>query len=116
MKLNIVGLIIALIMASLIAWCISLFTDNDTQTMVCGIGTFICLVITLTISLAVKYKFTRSGINIKIIATIFAFIFLLSNFFFALYSSFSVPAYIITNSLLVCFYALSVKSIFTSKM
>lgn len=116
MRPNGFGILFALFASALIGWGISLLTDNPTQALICGIGTFVSLSCTLALAFGVSYEYSRSGTNIKLIATIFTVVFIVSNLIFVLLHHVSVPAYVIVNGLLLSIFALLSRSVFKSKV
>ncbi len=111
MKVNTFGLIMALVIAAMIAWLFTLFTAPGDETLALSIGGFICLGSTLSANLGLTYADGRSGVNIKLIGTIFTVAFLISNIIFILTPGFSIRAYIISSVILLCLFALSVRGI-----
>lgn len=80
--------------------------DNDA---LCGVGTSICLIITLVPIIGLRYVSKGIGANVRVFSSLFFIAFLISNFCFASFGI-KIPYYIITNGImLVVFLAILYK-------
>ena len=106
MKINIIPSIIALAIAALLAfglysWC--RFADLNLLIAIFG---GICFLCTLGTSLGISFEKSRKSTNIKLLSSLFFFVFLISNIVFCCLSSFSIPVYVIINGVILVIWLL----------
>jgi len=109
MKINFVLTTIAVAISALIAYGLYSFHDSENKPLL-TIGSFVSLAVTLAITIGAGFKESRTGTNIKTVSSIFFVVALLSNLIFT-FISFSVPAYVITNGIILMIYILILYSI-----
>lgn len=109
MKANIFLTIISVLLALLIGYLAFDIAEGKENDVLCGIGTCLCLTVTLVPSLGFQYGSSRLGTNMKVFSSLFFIIFLISNFCFARLGI-KTSYYIITNGIiLVMFLAIFYK-------
>ncbi len=74
--------------------------EGDAYDWLCGLGTFICMLVTLIPAISLHYETGRLGINVRVLSGLFFVLFLISNFCFAGFGV-KLPYYIITNGILL---------------
>lgn len=79
------------------AYSVAKGQEND---VICGIGSAIYLFATIFPMLGLKYDSARIGTNIRILSSLFLFIFIVSHACF-IYWGIRMPYYVITNSILL---------------
>ena len=113
MKINFVQTFIAIAVSLLISYGLYSF-HIGTNKMLFSAGSFVFLAITLIVTIGVTFELPRTSMNIKMVASIFFVIALISNLVFT-FSAFAVPSYIITNGILLLFFILIAYSINNAK-
>ena len=113
MKMNFVQIGISILISLIMAYGLFSFTESENGVLL-SVGGFIYFSTTLSMSFGIKFDFPRTTINIKVISFIFFIIGLISNLVFMLHS-FTVPSYIILNSLLFITLILIAYSIYNLK-
>jgi len=107
MKLHIVPSIIALALSALIAfgmysWCKC--TDYKLLVTIAG-GVSILLPIGTTLGVSIPAN-KRANANVKVLSSVFAIAFVISNIIFCIMAHFSMPAYIIVNGIILLIWLL----------
>lgn len=98
MKIKIVQTIIAIAICALISYGLHSFYEGENKLLL-TIGSFLFLSSTLIMTIGIELKYTRAGINMKVVSGIFFAIALISNLIFS-FIHFSIPSYLIMNGLL----------------
>ena len=104
MKINVFKTCLAVLAAALISYALSLcecFQDN----LLFPIGVFILLSIILLLALAVGFTWLRTMANVKILSWVFFALVLVLNVIYA-HTGVAVSTFIISNGLIMLFYAL----------
>lgn len=102
--------------AALIGYLAYNVAEGDDNDLLCGICSAICFTTSLIPVIGMHYKSNALGINIRVCASIFFVIFLISNFCFAGFGV-RMPYYTIVNGMLLIIYSgilykmLNIKSI-----
>lgn len=103
MRINTVLTIIAIAMAVLIGYLAFSIAEGEKNDIVCGIASTTCFTAVLVPIVGLQYDSNKLGINIKIMSSLFLFVFLISHFCFAaIYIK--MPYYIIINGILLLIY------------
>lgn len=103
MKTNIFLTIISILLASLIGYLAFNIAEGKDNDALCGIGTSICLIVTLVPTIGLQYENGRLGTNIRVLSSLFFIVFLISNFCFAGFGI-NMPYYAICNGLILLVY------------
>lgn len=115
MKINSINLSIVVVLCAMLAWLTVLTSDFTDGKVALAVMSFLTLEVTASGAYAVKWPEERSGIMIKVLSNLTFAIFLILNFVFALFNSFSIPIYIVINSILLCIYVLWTRWIYSTK-
>lgn len=100
MKANIILTMISILLALLIGFLAFNIAEGKENDVLCGIGTFLCISATLVPTIGLQYASSRLGTNIRVFSSLFFFIFLISNFCFAILGI-NTSYYIITNGIML---------------
>lgn len=98
--------ILLVVMSALLAWLTELTTDFADGRLPLFICSFLTYAFTSCLAYGIKYDAERSGLMARVLANAALIVFLVLNFVFALLSSFSLPAYIITTGVLLIIFLL----------
>ena len=109
MKINAVQTIIAIAVSLLIAYGFYHFHNGENKILLSA-GSFMFLAATLVFSTGISFEYPRTTTNIRVVSGIFFFVAFISSLIFT-FISFSVPAYIIINGILLLVFILIVYSI-----
>jgi hypothetical protein len=113
MKISFVPTIIALALSSLFAYGFYCFHAGQNK-LILSVGSFVLLSVTLVITIGSSFELQRTTNNIKVVASIFFAIALISNLVFA-FIKFSFPIYFILHGILLLVFILIVYSINKAK-
>ena len=103
MRINTVLTIIAIAMAVLIGYLAFSIAEGEKNDIVCGIASKTCITAFLVTIVGLQNDSNKLGINIKIMSSLFLFVFLISHFCFAAICI-KMPYYIIINGILLLIY------------
>lgn len=103
MKINLFLTIISILLASLIGYLAYNIAESKENDIICGIGTCLCVLVTLVPTISMQYESGRLGTNIRVFSIINLVLFLISNFCFAGFGI-NIPYYIIVNGVLLVIY------------
>ena len=109
MKINVFKTCLAVFAAALISYALSLcecFKDD----ILFPIGVFCLLAVLLALALAVDFTWLRTMANVRILSWVFFALILILNIIYA-HAGVAVSTFIISNGLIMLFYALVVYSI-----
>ena len=99
MKIKLIPSIIAVAICALIAYGFYSFCRGENQILL-AIGACVFSLLTLGTTMAVCFQNSRTSVNVKVVSGIFFAIAMVSNLIF-MFVNFSVPAYVITNGILL---------------
>lgn len=100
MKANVVLLILSIMAGTLLAYFVYDVALPDNNSVICGIGAFVCFGSTLIPAVGLKYRTNKLGINIRILSALFFVLFAISQFCFAGFGI-KIPYYAIVNGLIL---------------
>lgn len=109
MKLDFTKTIIAIAVSGLIAYSFYSFSSTENKELL-TYGSFVFLMLSLTLSIASDFKLPRTTTLIRTISIIFFAVALLSNLVFS-FMNFKEATYIIVNGILFLIYTLTAYSI-----
>jgi hypothetical protein len=110
MRINIIPGLIAFLVSALLTFGFYSYS-HEGQKLLLTLGSFLFIFITLLFSIGIGYNESRTGLNIRAVSGIFFFIALASNILFTIIKL-SVPAYIITNGIILLIFILIVYSVY----
>lgn len=105
MKWNIFLSLIGVAIACLTGYLIFNIAEGKEYDVFCGIGSTVCFAMTLVPVVGVHYECVRLGINLRVLAALFFFLFLVSQLCFAVFGI-ELSNYLIVNGLLLLVYLL----------
>lgn len=104
MKFNLIPFVISLFLSALLAY--GLYSlSSDANKLLLSIGSFMFFIMTLGFMIGISFDSGRTAANAKIVAGIFFVTFLIVNSVFSIIG-FSLPAFLITNGILLSVYLL----------
>lgn len=101
MKVNLVNSIIAVALTALVVFGFYSWCYYGELKLLLTIFSSISILLTLGTTIAVSMSRKRSGVNIKIVSSIFLLFFLVSNAIFCGLTEFTVSVYVITNGVIL---------------
>jgi FtsH-binding integral membrane protein len=113
MKIDFIKTAIALGVSTIIAYGFYSFHHTENSQLLV-VTSFIELFIASFFVLGLRFELNRTTSNVRVVSTIFFFVFLLANIFFSLIS-FSQQSYIISNGLIILIGVLIVYSLVKAK-
>ena len=103
MKPNYVMMVIAVCMSALLGYLVFTVAEGKENAVLCGIIATICFAGSMIPMYGLKCDDARIGVNMRVMATMFFIIFLISQFAFAIFGV-KMPYYLIVNGLLLLFF------------
>lgn len=113
MKINFVTSLIAILISALISYALFSYSSNENKLLI-SFGSFLFIGTTLTLSIGVSVSSGRKTANIRAASFVFFIIAALSNILFGNIHT-GIPAYIITNGILLLIFLLITYSINKAK-
>jgi hypothetical protein len=99
MKINFVPTIISIAVSLLISYGFYSYHSGGNKILL-SVGGFVFLASTLTLAIGTNFELSRTTTNVRVVSGIFFAICLFSNIIFT-FIAFAVPAYVITNGILM---------------
>ena len=100
MKVKPIPSLIAFALACLIGYLAYVIAGTDENNVMCGICSTVCFAVSLVCMMGVSHESDRMSVNIRMVCGVFFFIFLVSNFAFAVFGV-AMPFYLIINAILL---------------
>ena len=116
MVIKFFNLAIALVLSALFACLLYMCSDFADGKLALAITSFVVFALTTAGAWGVSFENVRSGVNIKVLATVFLVLAAILNLVYAFLTTFSIPLYIILNGILVCIYLLAARWIYSTGM
>ncbi|WP_024972609.1 hypothetical protein [Ralstonia pickettii] len=113
MRIHPVNLLIAIVIGALLTYGITSI-DANTMKLVTGVGSFIFLAATLGTAFGVTFENGRSGVNIRVLSTLFFVVAVVLNIVFAT-MGFSQTSYVIASGILFLVFVLVANAIYSSQ-
>jgi hypothetical protein len=113
MKVNILNVLIAIAVSALITYGLVNIEGSPMKWYV-AVGSALLLCVTLIQMIGINFTYSRSGVNLRVVSSIFFVIALLNNLLYS-FISFSEVSYFVTNGMiLLLFFSIS-SSIYRAK-
>ncbi len=111
MKIDIVRSVIAVIIAALIGWGLSLIPDASPYSLYTGLGGGLACALMLFLGIGCDYPDSRMGVNIKMLSMLFMAVAIVLNVVLSFFE-FSTAAYCIPCGLLLVVYLLAFNGLY----
>ena len=98
MKVNIYYLCVGTLTALLLAYWVFNVAEGDNNDTICGACSAVCFLGTLIPLFGIGHKSSRISVNLRVLASVFFVLFVISHFCFAAFGV-SMPYYVIVNAL-----------------
>ena len=115
MKIDLIKSLIAIVISTLLAYACYEICDFESRKWIITAGSFLTIAIPLLLAIGLSSKDEKSGLSLKLLSWVVAFIEGGANFIFVFFD-FSTPVYVIVNGLLLALFALIYNSIYKTHM
>lgn len=114
MKINLFLTISAIALGVLLGYLMYLFAGENPDNIVCGVGSSLCLSLTLVPFMGASYQSSRIATNLRILSVVFFMVFLIINAVFINLTD-KVPYYLIVNGIFIIIYLSVVYNLVNTK-